>query len=78
MTYLGYVKNGVVVLEEKAKLAEGTPVRVQAVARASSGKKVQGAPTLGQRLMKFAGKAKGLPPDMARNHDHYIHGTPRR
>lgn len=34
--------------------------------------------TLGQRLMKFAGTAKGLPADTARNHDHYIDRTARR
>ena len=34
--------------------------------------------TLGQRLLKFAGRAKELPADMADNHDHYLHGQPKR
>ena len=34
--------------------------------------------TLGQRLMKFAGTAKGLPTDLARNHDHYLYGMPKK
>lgn len=34
--------------------------------------------TLGQRLMKFAGRAAGLPSDLARNHDHYLYGAPRK
>ncbi len=34
--------------------------------------------TLGQRLLKLAGIAEGLPSDMAEQHDHYIHGTPKR
>jgi hypothetical protein len=34
--------------------------------------------TLGHRLMKFAGVLKGLPSDLARNHDHYLYGTPRK
>ena len=34
--------------------------------------------TLAERLLKFAGAAEGLPSDMSYNHDHYIHGTPRR
>jgi hypothetical protein len=34
--------------------------------------------TLGEKLLKYAGKAVGLPPDAARNHDHYLYGTPRR
>jgi hypothetical protein len=29
-------------------------------------------------LLEFAGKAEGLPPDLAENHDHYLHGTPKR
>jgi hypothetical protein len=36
------------------------------------------APALGQKLLKFAGRAKGLPPDAARNHDHYLYGVPKR
>ena len=78
MTYRGHVKNGVVVLEDKAKLAEGTPVRVQPLRRTSGKKKAARAQTLGERLMRFAGSAKRLPRDMARNHDHYIHGTPKK
>jgi hypothetical protein len=27
---------------------------------------------------KWAGKAEGLPSDLAENHDHYLHGAPRR
>ncbi|MCY3023034.1 MAG: hypothetical protein NTW87_29000 [Planctomycetota bacterium] len=33
---------------------------------------------LWQGLLRFAGTAKGLPPDMAENHDHYLYGTPKR
>jgi hypothetical protein len=25
----------------------------------------------------MAGSVEGLPPDMARNHDHYLYGTPK-
>jgi len=28
----------------------------------------------GQGLKRFAGAVRGLPSDMARNHDHYLHG----
>jgi hypothetical protein len=27
---------------------------------------------------RFAGKAEGLPPDLAENHDHYLYGTPKK
>ena len=29
-------------------------------------------------LGKWAGKADGLPPDLAENHDHYLHGAPKK
>ena len=31
-----------------------------------------------EKLRQWGGKCEGLPPDLARNHDHYLHGTPRR
>ena len=31
-----------------------------------------------QKLRALAGTAKNLPPDLAANHDHYLHGTARR
>jgi hypothetical protein len=34
--------------------------------------------TLGQKLMKYAGRAVGLPEDAALNHDHYLYGAPKR
>lgn len=34
--------------------------------------------TLSDALLKWAGQAKGLPPDLAQNHDHYLHGTPKQ
>ena len=67
--YYGRVENGVVVLEKPEELADGTYVCVTPV-KADS--------TLGQRLLEFAGTIEGLPPDMASNHDHYIHGTPKK
>jgi hypothetical protein len=71
MTYRGHVKGGVVVFEE-ATPPEGATVRVEvesAPARASSD-----GPSLWDKLRRFSGAVKGLPRDMARNHDHYIHG----
>jgi hypothetical protein len=34
-------------------------------------------PTLSERLLKHAGTVPDLPADMADQHDHYIHGTPK-
>lgn len=67
--FYGRVENGVVVLERPEELAEGTYVCVTPVKTDY---------TLGQRLLEFAGTIEGLPPDMASNHDHYIHGTPKK
>jgi hypothetical protein len=76
MSYTGTVKNGVVVLPEEVKLDEGTRVRVEPITK--PGRQPRAASPLGKMLLQFAGKAKGLPPDMARNHDHYLHGLPRK
>ena len=34
--------------------------------------------SIGKKLLTLAGKAKGLPSDFAANHDHYLHGLPKR
>ena len=74
MKYNGTVKGGVVVLEGAATLDEGTRVQVEPVGPDSA----PSTATLGQRLKRFAGAAKQLPDDMARNHDHYLHGRPKK
>ena len=38
----------------------------------------QTSPSLGEMLLRHAGKAVGLPEDLAAQHDHYLHGTPKR
>lgn len=72
MTYKGRVQGGVVVLEPGVTLPDGTEVQVEPL----------GAPAEGNRLheglLRLAGTVTGLPPDMAENHDHYIHGTPAK
>jgi len=72
MELTGIVHNGVIVLENGAPLPEGARVRIiidtqEALPR-----------TAKELVMKFAGCMTELPADMARNHDHYIHGTPKR
>lgn len=79
MMYRGHVKNGVVVLDDSVQLPEGAEVRIevsgQTPAQAAPDEKGQ---TLGQRLLKHAGKATGLPADAAVQHDHYLYGTPKK
>jgi hypothetical protein len=71
MSYMGEVKNGVVILEANASLADGTKVRVEPIEAAE-------LPTLAERLKDCIGNLEGLPSDMARNHDHYLHGQPNK
>ena len=33
---------------------------------------------LSEALLEFGGVAEGLPADMSENHDHYLHGVPKR
>jgi hypothetical protein len=68
----GTVINGAIVLDDPAALPNGTRVVVEVKAPAKA------ASPLGEMLLRHAGKAQGLPPDMAAQHDHYLHGTPKR
>lgn len=77
MVYRGHIKDGRVVLDESTSLPEGVEVRVEVVDKRADESAEQGS-TLGQRLMKLSGIAKGLPADASVNHDHYIYGTPKR
>jgi hypothetical protein len=79
MTYRGRVKNGVVVLESGVRLREGMDVRVEPVEKAESvAEDSQEARQLREGLLSFSGVIKDGPSDLARNHDHYLHGTPRQ
>lgn len=79
MVYRGHVEKGVVVLDDSAVLPEGLAVRIEPleVAEKTSSLDKDGQ-TLGQKLLKHAGKSVGLPADLAVNHDHYLYGTPRK
>jgi hypothetical protein len=77
MTYRGRVSGGVVVLEKPGVLPEGTSVSVAPVMGGrKAAKRKRGEPW--RSLLRHAGKGRDLPPDLAENHDHYIHGRPKR
>jgi hypothetical protein len=76
MVYRGKVRNGVVVLEDGVGLPDGTDVRVEPCAR-DEGVAVEG-PTLAEQFADVIGAVPDLPADMAAQHDHYLHGAPRR
>ncbi len=79
MTYRGRVKNGVVVLESGVRLREGMDVRVEPMGETEgTTESPEEARQLRDGLLAFSGVIKEGPSDMARNHDHYLHGTPRQ
>ncbi len=72
MVLEGTIRNGTIVLDQPPVLPEGS--RVEVVVKATA----QEASPLGEMLLRHAGEAVGLPEDLAAQHDHYLHGTPRR
>lgn len=73
--YTAQVQNGMIVLDEgMPALPEGARLHVELIEETEHPK----GRTLAERLASIIGIAEGLPADMAEEHDHYIHGTPRR
>jgi predicted DNA-binding antitoxin AbrB/MazE fold protein len=70
MVLEGIVKNGVIVPDQPGQLPEGTRVRIVVEPEVKK-------PTLAG-LLKYAGALDDMPADFAQQHDHYIHGTPKR
>jgi hypothetical protein len=74
MTLRGHIRNGTLVLDEPPQLPEGTAVEVELRKLGEQ----DAPPTLYERYHQIIGIAPGLPSDISINHDHYIHGTPKR
>ena len=68
----GTIRNGTIVLDQPPSMPEGARVEVVIKPAAHT------TSSLGEMLLRHAGKAVGLPEDMAAQHDHYLHGTPKR
>ena len=77
MEMTGTITNGTVVLDVPYSIPEGTKVKVR-VERAVEVKSEMAPSAVGKRLLKHAGTVAGLPADMAEQHDHYLHGTPKK
>jgi hypothetical protein len=78
--HYGRVINGEIVLDDPNALPNGTEVTVRLLKRpprkaAGGGRR---KPNLYDRLKPVIGIIKDAPPDLAENHDHYIHGKPKR
>ncbi len=80
MTYRGTVRSGVVVLPAGVALPEGAEVVV--TMPDASAPDPPAPPGLGDKLAELGRWAESLPtdlpPDLAANHDHYLHGLPKR
>jgi len=72
MSYVGTIKNGVVVLPPGLELKEGTEVELTPVVPESEAEEFTDA------LLRIARGTKNLPADLAKNHDYYLHGLPKR
>jgi hypothetical protein len=72
MSVTGRVTNGVVVLPPGTVLPEGTEVQVTSLISPEE------AAEFTDELLKLANQITNLPPDLAENHDHYLHGLPKK
>jgi hypothetical protein len=82
MTYQGTVQNGVVILQNGATLPEGAIVTIVLASRESRDRPADDSRTIGQKLAELGRWAEtqpcDLPEDLAKNHDHYLHGLPKK
>lgn len=79
MTYRGTVKSGVVVLPDDVSLPEGADV---VVTLPEAEPDQSGEPSIWTKLSDLGQWAEALPTDLptdlAANHDHHLHGLPKR
>lgn len=67
----GTIRNGTIVLDQPTSFPEGQRVEVELKSATKE------APTF-LDLLEFAGCMPDMPADFAAQHDHYIHGTPKK
>jgi hypothetical protein len=65
------VEDGKIVLPPGIDWPDGTVVRIEPMTKPEP-------KTLRELMKDFEGIADDLPSDMAENHDHYIHGHPKK
>ena len=76
MEIRGKVNGGVVVLDDPHALPDGAVVRIEPVAEQQM-EEPEGR-TVWDALLEWSGCVKGLPSDLAEQHDHYLYRTPKR
>ena len=82
MTYRGKVQHGVVVLDDGVTLPEGASVTVVPDRSSGPADPNETRRSIWQALAELGREAESepcdLPEDLAVNHDHYLHGLPKR
>ncbi len=78
MTVLGKIRGGRIELDEPASLPEGASVRIEVIDGAQTPVVDAQGRTLGEKLLSYAGAVPDAPADLARQHDHYLHGTAKK
>jgi uncharacterized protein (DUF1499 family) len=72
MSCTGTIEGGVVKLPPETGWADGTKVRVEPIESKEDRR------SLVEKLRAIAQSMPEMPADWAEQHDHYIHGTPKR
>ncbi|MDQ6632145.1 MAG: hypothetical protein M3Y82_10395 [Verrucomicrobiota bacterium] len=80
---MGKISNGAIILPPDIHLPEGMELEVTIPAKFSEipevkVESVNKGKTLYERFEDFIGMADDLPCDLAQNHDHYLHGHPKK
>lgn len=79
MTYLGHFEDGIIVLDDPVNLPDGAKVRVELLPTGNVAQKTESPPTGHyEHYESIIGAINDLPEDFAAQHDHYIHGTPKK
>jgi hypothetical protein len=84
MTINGHVENGKIVLDESVPLTEGMKVRIELLQAAppqngeTDNTSEPSELTFYERHKSWLGSISDLPPDYAKNIDHYLYGTPKK
>ncbi len=79
MTVDGHIENGQIVLNQEISLPEGMKVRVELLTDSETPQQADTPPsTHFEHYKSVIGAIDDLPADFAAQHDHYIHGTPKK
>ena len=70
MSITAVIEKGTIKLPKDVPWKSGTVVRIEAVEKKAG--------SIRELLKDFEGMADDLPPDMAANHNHCIHGHPKK